>query len=292
MTQNRKELILGAAIGYSFKDVELFVRSLKQTGYQGDACLFVSNMNKADRDTLNHLGVQTVPCRLEFPYIIDIAASDIKHFDSDFSNLKVLTFRMIIFYLYLMQCKKRYSHVLITDVFDVVFQKDPFDFKRDNASIYFFCEDKRQTLRSCRINSAWILKLFGEEVLSEIGDNPIVCAGITIGTHSAIIDYLRNMVKYFERLKSISLPCEDQAIHNYLIHKGKIRDLMLFNNEDGPVLHLHHLSKEDISFNDEGDVVNEKGKVVNIVHQYTGHYEKRHPFLTKIFRRKYCASML
>ena len=291
MTQNRKELILGAAIGYSFKDVELFVRSLKQTGYQGDVCLFVSNMNKADRDILNHLGVQTVPCRLEFPYIIDITASDIKHFDSDFSNLKALTFRMIIFYLYLMQCKKRYSHVLITDVFDVVFQKDPFDFKRDNASIYSFCEDKRQTLRSCRLNSFWILKLFGEKVLDEIGDNPIVCSGVTIGTHSAMISYLTNMTKYLERFKSISLP-QDQAIHNYLIYKDKINNLALLSNEDGPVLHLHHLSKEDINFNDKGDVINRKGEVVNIVHQYIGHYEKRHPFLAKIFRRKYCKPML
>jgi hypothetical protein len=84
------------------------------------------------------------------------------------------------------------SRILVSDVRDVYFQLDPFSVlpigRRLDRSMQVFVEDPTMfTLKNQRANAGWILESRGESVLEEIGDNPIVCSGTTVGGQIAMV---------------------------------------------------------------------------------------------------------
>jgi len=284
-----KNLILGIAEDLTFKDLRLFIGSLKKVNYEGDICLFVSGMNAVDRSTLKQYGVQIIPFNKRFPYIKDISEIDISQIStrypkSRFKKIPMRSFRFIVYYLYLAKYKNEYSKVLLTDVTDVVFQKDPFYFEFNDNSLYCFLESKNEKIGLCIFNSAWVRDVFGEKILNEIGANNIACAGVIAGSTNATINYLESMVDCIAQFKKTppKLIGEDQAIHNYLIYKKQPKNVKLVYNETGPVMHMHYVSGDSLRFNNDGLLINSKGDIVNVVHQYN-----RHPFLIEKFQGKY-----
>jgi len=283
-----KNLILGIAEDLTFKDLELFIGSLKKVNYEGDICLFVSGMNAVNRNTLRQYGVKTVAFNNRFPYTKDTSEMEVSYIStrytkSDFKKIPMRTFRFIMYYLYLSKHKDEYSRVLLADTRDVIFQKDPFDFGDDKA-LYCFLENKNMTIGSCPSNSAWIRDLCGEKTLSEIGENNIICSGVNIGGILPIMRHLENRIEVSQQFKKSSpKPIGgDQAAHNYIIYKIRPKNVKLVYNETGPVMNLHYVSKDAMRFNNDGLLINDNGDVVNIVHQYD-----RHPFLIEKLQGKY-----
>lgn len=301
-----KNLVLGLAKRYNFEQIKPFLASLRNSGFTGDICLLMSDLSLETQGLIQAYDVQLIP----FPEI-HLKLPLKKPFDAIYPHhllqrlpifsqvipklLDQLTFktgekqkliqsgwmqflldmccaRFLTYYSYLKQQNQVYQNILLTDVRDVLFQRDPFDFDINNH-LCCFLEDSHQTLGSCPINSAWMTQAFGTQILDKLGHQTISCAGVTIGSYSAVMNYLELMIDYLIplglRVKSI-----DQGIHNYLIYTGLIPDLQLFANQQGPVLTMGYLPDKELQFDQDGWLVNQDGSVVHILHQYDRHSQE------------------
>jgi hypothetical protein len=172
--------------------------------------------------------------------------------------------RYFHFYRFLASSGTRYENVMLTDVRDVFFQHDPFDFDiGDGAN--FFLEDGRHTLASERYDRDWLLTAYGEGTLRELGDRPISCSGITIGPRDAMLTYLRAMTDELLRLRHQTVGI-DQGVHNYVIHKGLVSRARLIPNGAGAVFTVGLAPHGEIDA-----AIHERRFNVNVVHQYQHH---------------------
>lgn len=244
-----KNIILGSVVGLSFENIRPFIYSLKKLESDKDLCLFISNVNKTTLDSLSENGIKLLPF--------------------DLGNIHLQCYRYLLYQKYL--SNNKYSNVMLTDVRDVTFQRNPFDFEFDNLSC--FLEDKRKTINSCNFNSNWIRQAYGSDTLSEIGSNSISCSGTTIGPYSSIVHYLDNMAYQIKGLgPKANIIGIDQGIHNYLIYENLI-DCKLFENYYGAVLTMGYSHTKDIHFNNEGFIINNDNSIINVLHQYDRHRE-------------------
>jgi len=277
-----KNLIVGLIQGYNFEQIRPFIVSLKNSGFKGDLHLFCSNIDEPTCNKLRKFSIKLIPFKETYPFFTDLTLIHPNDFFFNQLKTKKMSFwwrRWIMYYFYLSNLRKNYSKILLTDVRDVIFQLDPFDFKSDE-DLCFFLEDIRMKINICEINTQWIRDLFGEEILAKLGDNYISCAGTIIGSPPKLQNYLK---KFMEIIFKIDITkSSPQAVHNYLIYMNLIDDFQLFENENGPVLSMHHKISDTIRLNKKGLIINNNDKVVNVIHQYD-----RHPELIKKFLEEY-----
>lgn len=258
-----ENLILGLAAGYHYGDVLPFLRSLESSGYRGRCVLFVSDTTR-DLDRMGGHGAELIP--LERP-----------------EGLESLPYNALRYFLYLDFLRKAdtpFAHILLTDVRDVVFQRDPFDFPWSEG-LNCALEDRRMTIGDCPHNSHWIRTHLGEAALDAVRGKPISCSGTTVGGYQAV-------VRYLEALTARLLPFAggermagyDQGVHNQLVHSHEPETPVLRGN-DGPVLTLGYVRGEPAT-DDEGRVLNERGEAAVIVHQYD-----RKPELFQALRERF-----
>jgi len=131
----------------------------------------------------------------------------------------------------------KYSDVdvfLVTDVFDVLFQSNPFD-KFDLETYDVFVSGEGIYLREEPWNTAVINKCFPGEIQHCI-NNEIICSGVIGGKRVPLI-------KLFERMHDM---CEnalnnhnvrDQAALILMIAKNEVENLKIFNLNDGWAMH-------------------------------------------------------
>mmetsp|Transcript_33046 Transcript_33046/g.60605 ORF Transcript_33046/g.60605 Transcript_33046/m.60605 type:complete len:314 (+) Transcript_33046:465-1406(+) len=144
------------------------------------------------------------------------------------------------------------NRIFVSDVRDVYFQSNPFNFdassswsttdagaggdggdgddtiRRGNkqqqhqTSLQVFAEDPSEfTIATQTSNARWIRETKGEKVLEEIGHNPIVCSGTTLGGAVAMESYLRAIIEEFDNTQCDIDGC-DQGLHNYLLYSGRL----------------------------------------------------------------------
>lgn len=306
-SQVQKNLILGLG-QLMLEEMMPFLISLSKTSYKGDISLFVDDPSHAMVSVLRQYRVNVIPFRRRrvydalphralfpvdqtYPYLVDLFGSFSEDKDSaklwwaEVLHKSPARRRYFMYYHYLAARRGEYSNVMLTDVRDVLFQRDPFEFEFGDE-ICCFLEDKRKTIGSCRVNSKWIRGLFGPSVLREMADKRISCSGITIGGSERIVNYLEIMVKYLVR-PGLSRQHyggfgSDQGVHNYVVHHGLVPNLRLFPNESGPVLTMHHMREEDIRFSEDGFLVNREGSIVRVIHQYDRHPRARDELFRKL----------
>jgi len=256
-------LILGLAAGYHYGDVRPFLTSLERAGYRGELVLFVSETTR-DLDRIGEHNVTVIP--LERP--------------AELEHLPYNALRYFLYLDFLKSSDRRFEHVLITDVRDVIFQLDPFDYQW-TGGINCTLEDKRMTVGECPHNSHWVRGHLGEKAVTTIEDNYISCSGTTVAGHSSMLEYLQIMT---EKLAPYS-PGErmagyDQGLHNHLAHTGQLPGLT-FHDNSGPIITLGY-TKGEPETDEEGFVLNTAGARAHMVHQYD-----RKPKLFKKIRSRY-----
>jgi hypothetical protein len=118
----------------------------------------------------------------------------------------------------------------MTDMRDTVFQRDPFGPEAPVVpvnSLQVFQE--HYTIRTTH----WVVDLpvFGCKGIRY--DEPMLCSGTTIGTRSAMLEYLRIMHAEMDEWMSDPKCCcfqtnsDDQAMHNYVFYSGKLDHIAL-----------------------------------------------------------------
>ncbi|QGY38695.1 hypothetical protein GM415_00580 [Pseudodesulfovibrio cashew] len=255
--------IFGLAAGYHYGDVRPFLLSLEKSGYTGECVLFVSETTR-DLERMGGHGATLVPFERS----------------SGLAHLPINALRYFLYLDFLRAFPGEYGRVLITDVRDVIFQRDPLSFDWTEG-LNVTLEDRRMTLGACPYNSHWIRSHLGEEALQSVSHAPISCSGTTVGGHQAMLGYLEAMtsllVPFAEGEQKAGY---DQGVHNYLIHTGRIPDLTLHDNA-GPILTLGYTEGEP-PYDSRGYVLNELGERAHLVHQYD-----RKPELFKAVRQHY-----
>ena len=145
--------------------------------------------------------MKIIPFRSEYPFLLDNAILN-NTFPLIDPNKKfhVVWARWFLYYFYLTKNGGEYSRVLITDIRDVVFQRNPFDFEADR-DLCFFLADQRIRFEDNPWNSESISDTVGDEFLADIKHNIISNAGTVFGTPSRLLEYL----KIFLEISSFSL---------------------------------------------------------------------------------------
>lgn len=268
-----------------------FVESLKSSGYSGECVFFCTSTSRSTLEYLHAHGVQTISFyypafRNHQPFLYGWKFWKVllRHLKSRERQLKLARWVWDLVYIRFqfarnyLQTHPEYSKILLADVRDVAFQRDPFAWMGDRKGVFCFEEMTGRTIGECRSNSRMVQEVFGEEGLSKLRNYQISCSGVTFGTRVELLNYLERFLEL--ALGGLSLrPCSgsDQGLHNWIVHLENLENLALVDNE-GPVFTMGCVPQQLVRINAAGEVVNKKGDVYSVLHQYD-----RFPDLAKRF---------
>lgn len=228
--------VMAYATGYDLPVYQKFVGSLRHTGFSGNIILAVSQTLKEgveeyliQQNVTFHRSIPTNCTHLN-PFLQvggkgdDVHEHEARTCVHPYPNLKARWSRFPLLRDYLVDCKDCTGPVLVTDVRDVFFQRDPFgDGVQQVEGLQVFQEDVSQTTHH---------KLVQRPVQRcknmSLGKQPMLCSGTTIGTRQAMIQYLTIMEAEMKQwMKDRKCCCnelngDDQSIHNYLFYTNRL----------------------------------------------------------------------
>jgi hypothetical protein len=175
--------------------------------------------------------------------------------------------RFLLYYEFLV-ANPEYERIMITDVRDVWFQRDPFSWMDGESGVFCFEEITGRTIGKCPSNSKMIREAVGMEKAALVSECQVSCAGVTFGTRDALLLYLHKFCELaFTAYRPKTSTGSDQGIHNWIVHREEIPGLRLINNE-GPVNTMGLYQAKSIRTDGLGHVVNAVGDVQPVLHQY------------------------
>jgi hypothetical protein len=240
-------LVLGATLGYDVEKIKPFVISFRQ--HSNDYISFVT----ANIDQDMQAFCKTHKVNIFTP------ADPVNR--STIQVQRYQYYRQLIIDQY-----PDVDAVLLSDVRDVVFQRNPF-LEQLKYDLEFFAEP--EIFKNCKHNAPWVAGLYGHERVNEIGSEFVICSGTTIGSRAGILQYLDTMITEITRLQSQGRTPqggEDQPIHNHLVYNNCFTNYRINHNGQGLVATMHH--SKTLTFNRQGHLLDDNGLTVPIVHQY------------------------
>lgn len=236
-----KNLVMGTALNYGVEQVKPFVLSLRKH-YDGDVFFLVSDTTGEFDNFLNQYNIQKYKIRNSTN-------------QDEICSMRHQYYREIVE-------QNDYTNILLSDVRDVVFQKNPFSHNIE-TELEFFLEPG--LYKDCECHRHWFcdLNIHGSEFYKQVGNEYIVCAGTTIGTRSGILFYLNKMI---DELAKMNRTITDQPTHAYLIYNNHFPNHRKYRTLNGPVATLS--SSRDLKFDSEHNLLNEDDSIVSIVHQW------------------------
>ena len=295
-------LILTAATGYGWDEVETFLLSLRRTGYDGRVALLVENhsLTTPDRVKLAEVDAElipvypilshlpTKPARARYriarwlpPSIHRAMAAQLR------PNIwlhPIMSARFFFFRDVLARKFKDVEHVILSDVRDVAFQTNPADALRpDSVPLNLFSEQLGRTLGNDAINRHWINHLFGADCLARISNATVSCAGVVSGTRDGVRHYVNAMCEQLAPLAGAMAGRNgyDQGVHNYLIANDQFPEAKTWANGAGMVIHLEGLEDHEYSLDHDGFIRAPDGRIPPMIHQYD-----RYPHMLQAVRKR------
>jgi hypothetical protein len=152
----------------------------------------------------------------------------------------------------------KYSHVLLVDIRDTIFQRSPFPCD----GLHVFAEN--ETIATNHFARRWFQLSYGNAVFRRLGQQPLLCAGVTLGDVAAVSRYLD--VNCAESLKVSTVNDVDQAVHNFLIHENLVPSHLHAYGE-GAAINLNAVSLGSLHVV-EDRLLDAQHQPFAIVHQY------------------------
>jgi hypothetical protein len=260
--------IIGVIKNYKFEDLKPFVSSLRNTGYIGDILFLYQNIDLETQKQLLEYKVTLIPFTNTYPYVEEKYQKNLGTLPDEYHrDLHLFSMRYIPYYLYLKNCGKEYENIMVADIRDVLFQKDPFDFDINN-NLCCFLESNQWPINKSEFNAFEIEVAFGKSELDKIGHQLISCCGTTVGPQHLIMKYLEKMIELI--LAGDGSIMMDQGTHNYIVWNHMVDNIKFYKNHEGPILTVGYEKK--LLKNKDGQVIDKTGRVVNVVHQYDRHF--------------------
>eukprot|EP00547_Thalassionema_nitzschioides_P001202 CAMPEP_0194213292 /NCGR_PEP_ID=MMETSP0156-20130528/13721_1 /TAXON_ID=33649 /ORGANISM="Thalassionema nitzschioides, Strain L26-B" /LENGTH=451 /DNA_ID=CAMNT_0038941285 /DNA_START=203 /DNA_END=1558 /DNA_ORIENTATION=- len=296
--RNSSEVIFSFARGLGLTKLLPFVKTLWATGYTGDLVIGISN--QPDRELKTFLKFQTrkyiglvvyeiplecinVKLRTHCRTIGMFESSDGKQKLADQRNYREMAqLRFEYYWAWATLYSPEKSKIWLFDARDVFFQRHPFEDKDISGcaqtSLHVFEESPRFKIREQRSNRRWIKGGYGDAWYQHLASDNVICSGTTFGGQIAIEWYTRAMVHQFDRTNCTIYGC-DQGHHNVLV-----RGHLLEGSNKVASIHIHPqgssvvdtlgLALENTTLRslglllDNETIVNFKGRISPIVHQY------------------------
>jgi len=126
--------------------------------------------------------------------------------------------------------------VILTDVSDAYFQRDPFQAVTKPQPLMLF-EEIYPNLTNTHWLTDWPVKTCKNYT---VGEMPMLCSGSTMGSIQGILDYIDVMIEEFEDWKEkaecrFPLVGDDQSIHNYLYYTNRFKNAVTIPHRTGPI---------------------------------------------------------
>jgi hypothetical protein len=208
---NKYDAILGTMFRMTYNLVP-FVRSLRTTGCRARLCLFVDNavlrkMDKPLSTLIDNCGVT----------LINIG-------DLELARNEMLLIRNVILCDFLRHRMYLFDRILIVDLYDTIFQGDPFHRKFDRDSVGFSLETRRCDRGQIR----WATLLVGKERSAVFWNSSCINVGTIVGGVAPVTRFLEVYVDYLMAIppdilaKIVWIP--DQVVINSMIHTNVVSD--------------------------------------------------------------------
>lgn len=229
-----KDIIIGVVDNYDWDKIKYWANSIKKSGFDGYKALIVYNMDAATAKKLTTKEFMLIGCS---QYDEENGFS----FDTK-GSIMVDRFFHIYNFLNMLQDPDDVNRVIITDVRDVVFQKNPTDWLDDNfTSKYELILGSENLLYS---GEPWsknnMIRSFGDYFYNYKENDPIYCAGVIAGSLDMMKDICLNLWMICLGLNP-HVPGgggPDQAALNIMLTFGNIMYSTLFTNSpSGWVVH-------------------------------------------------------
>ena len=264
---NKKNVIISIIKGYSWNLIKPFFISLLEANIKNcDLIMFVENLSE---ETLNKIK------------LCGAISKDLPMKNLGFQDL--VKYRWKIISDFLKENKDKYNLVFATDVRDVVFQKDIFQYYENSKPfIGFTLEDI--TLRN-PVNKNWVKQFCtSNRQYTKIADERVICGGTIISSVDKFIEFSDILWETISERSNII----DQGAINYLIYYKKIlNDSVVITNNHGPIMTICVTKRNKISLDSDNNVLNFDGKIAAVVHQYD-----RKPDIVRKFNNKYNDAVL
>lgn len=298
-----QNLILGMAAGYSQRDLEPFVISLGRSGYRGRCRIFVNHADAEAQAFLFQHGIEVglapssydrlwqtarrlglghrVTRALESTLLRALeplsrsASARVRRSYRALAPIHATGLRYLLYLEYLSDpVSPPVDRVFLADTRDLIFQSDPFAAARTSQGLTMFLEERSMTIGACLANARWMSACYGAAGLAAIADRPIFCSGTMLGDRDAIVRYLRVLIREITHVagrRFVEASGFDQACHNHLLYGALKIPFVSADNGTSVVMQLAHRASGDIRFSADGQVLNDDGSVVPVVHQWDRH---------------------
>lgn len=236
-------VILAAAYSMTWSALAPFVVSARRSCYTGDIILFMhDDLDHVTRERFEAYGVTAVSVTAEYPFFVN-AERDVPGWferasliESLRPDIGIINSRFMLSDEWLVSnaAVRGYTHVLLSDSADVIFQQHPFEwhdalgYDISDDALYAFEEAQLMedpgasgelipaTLSSERNNWEWFLGQYSADVRKSLQHAPVICSGTTVGSLPRIRAYLSRMRDEIAA-KQNRLPLFDQGPHNVLL---------------------------------------------------------------------------
>lgn len=293
-------LVLGYVEDYTADDLRPFFDSLRATGYSGGITLFVRNLSAATLAYLRSRGVECIPTRrvdMKHAYTLPDWAqrlTGVPAFRPDLTINRRIAQGMqaagmadtsagqrvaralwhcnvarFYYYQNYLERHPEYDVVLVADIRDIVFQADPFAVPEAADRLLLFEEHGSKPVAVQGNNAYWIQAMYGASTLELIGHHPVICAGVMLGGYTPMLDTIRvmnaDMIDHYIGWGT------DQGVLNQLARTERIAPVDVFPYGSGPAMHIGIAPRDSIRLDGQGRILNQKGEVCAIIHQYDRH---------------------
>jgi hypothetical protein len=152
----------------------------------------------------------------------------------------------------------KYSHVLLVDMRDTVFQCSPFPCE----GLHVFAEN--ELIGTSHFARRWFQLSYGAATFRRLSSRSLLCAGVTLGDVASVRRYLD--LNCAESLRVFTVNDVDQAIHNYIIHE-RLMPATIHAYGEGVAINLNAVALSSLNIGDKR-LLDTHGHPYAIVHQY------------------------
>ncbi len=277
-----RDVILTTAFGLPFERAKLFFLSLAQTGYAGRIVVFAANLGRSGRDCYRRAGAEVIDHGLHLHRVLRRPLQmliwksvrmrkDAGSFSPPWDRLQQANvLRWSLYRRYFSEHRVEFDRVLMVDLRDVCFQRDPFE-GVDSDSLRIHAEEGDITVRQSEWNTLAMRRAFGDEGVAQWGELRVSCSGVVAGGIEPVMTYLEAFARL---LPDCGMPDHgtDQALHTRLVHGGLASLVRWQGNRQGDAVQLagvHDLPS--VPRDADGRLLNDFGVPFAILHQFDRH---------------------
>ena len=282
-----RDVILTTAFGLPFERAKLFFLSLAQTGYAGRIVVFAANLGQSECERYRRAGAEVIDHGLHLHRVLRRPLQmllwkrvrmrkDAGSFSPPWDRLQQPNvLRWSLYRRYLSGQRQEFDRVLMVDLRDVCFQRDPFE-GVDPDLLRIHAEEGDITVRQSEWNTLAMRRALGVEGVARWGDLRVSCSGVVAGGIEPVMTYLEAFARL---LPECGTPDHgtDQTLHTRLVH-GDLASLVRWQgNRQGDAVHLAGVQDlSSVPRDAEGCLLNDSGEPFAILHQFDRHPSLAH----------------